>query len=147
MVGASRSYPWGMKSIDNEVRTTCQRAANHPDAKMGADGNRTLASLYDLIPARIKYFVPNESTDKRVNNEGWNRATIVVKGKHVEHYLNGLKAVEYERGTPVWRALVARSKYNVWPNFGELAEGNILLQDHGDEVSFKNIKIKVPGGE
>ena len=79
----------------------------------------------------------------RFNRFGWNRATIIVKGKHVEHFLNGKKMLEYERSTPVWRALVARSKYAIWPNFGEAEEGNILLQDHGDEVSFKNIKIKV----
>jgi 3-keto-disaccharide hydrolase len=120
---------------------------NHPDAKQGADGNRTLASLYDLIPARIKYFVPTESSEKRVNKEDWNRAAIIVNGRHVEHYLNGLKAVEYDRATPVWRALVARSKYNVWPDFGEFPEGFILLQDHGDNVSFKNIKIKVLEGK
>ena len=115
---------------------------NHPDAEMGADGNRTLASLYDLIPPNAQYFVPTEETAKRFNQYGWNRAKIVVNGKKVQHYLNGIKVVEYERSTPVWRALVARSKYNVWPNFGELEEGHILLQDHGDQVSFKNIKIK-----
>ncbi len=115
----------------------------HPDAKLGAAGNRTLASLYDLIPANALFYAPNESTAKRVNNYGWNRAKIVVDGNHVEHHLNGIKVVEYERGTQMWRALLARSKYVIWQNFGEFAEGHILLQDHGDEVSFKNIKIKV----
>lgn len=115
----------------------------HPDAKLGAAGNRTLASLYDLIPANALFYAPNESTPKRVNNYDWNRAKIVVNESHVEHYLNGIKVVEYERGTQMWRALVSRSKYAVWQNFGESAEGQILLQDHGDEVFFKNIKIKV----
>jgi len=53
-----------------------------------------------------------------------------------------VKIIEYERGNQMWRALVAYSKYNVWPTFGEAKEGNILLQDHGNEVWFQNIKIK-----
>jgi len=116
--------------------------ANHPDAKLGANGNRTLASLYDLIPADAKFYAPHESTPKRVNDYGWNRAKIIVADNRVQHFLNGIKMVDYERGTQAWRALVARSKYVVWANFGERSEGHILLQDHGDEVSFKNIKIK-----
>ncbi|MEK7729133.1 MAG: DUF1080 domain-containing protein [candidate division KSB1 bacterium] len=115
---------------------------HHPDAKQGAAGNRALASLYDLIPADAKFYAPQETVAKRVNAYDWNRAKIIVAGKRVEHYLNGIKVVEYERGTQAWRALVARSKYAVWPNFGEQEEGHILLQDHGDEVSFRNIKIK-----
>ncbi len=115
---------------------------HHPDAREGTNGNRTLASLYDLIPANAKYYAPDESTSKRSNGYGWNRAKIVSRSNKVAHYLNGIKVVEYERGTQVWRALVARSKYVVWPSFGELAEGHILLQDDGDEVSFRNIKIK-----
>jgi hypothetical protein len=114
----------------------------HPDAKLGTAGNRTLASLYDLIPADAHFYSPNENTAKRVNEYGWNRAKIVVDGNHVEHYLNGIKVVEYDRCTQVWRGLVARSKYAVWPDFGEAEKGHILLQDHGDEVSFKNIKIR-----
>lgn len=116
---------------------------HHPDAKLGTQGNRTLASLYDLIPADAKFYAPNESTPKRVNKYGWNRAKIIVRGDLVQHYLNGIKVVEYRRRTQMWRALVARSKYVKWPHFGEAEEGHILLQDHGDEVSFKNIKIKV----
>lgn len=115
----------------------------HPDAKLGVNGNRTHASLYDLIPANALFYAPDESTSKRENKYGWNRAKIVVNGKHVEHYLNGIKVVEYERGTQEWRALVACSKYKDWPDFGEQKEGNILLQDHGNEVWFKNIKIRI----
>lgn len=114
----------------------------HPDAKMGVDGNRTLGSLYDLIRADALLFGEDER-EKRFNGTGsWNRARIEVEGSKVSHYLNGVKIVEYERGTQMWKALVAYSKYRDWPEFGEAESGHILLQDHGDEVSFRNIKIK-----
>lgn len=113
----------------------------HPDAKMGRDGNRTIGSLYDLITARN--LSDPDSPGKRVNAPGeWNRAVIVVRGKHVEHWLNGFKVVEYERGSPAFRQLVALSKYAKWPNFGEWEQGPILLQDHGDRVDFRSIKLR-----
>ncbi|MBX2818509.1 MAG: DUF1080 domain-containing protein [Rhodothermaceae bacterium] len=112
----------------------------HPDAAQGVNGNRTLSSLYDLIPAG-NLTIPGRN--KRFNGIGsWNRARIVVKGNHIEHWLNNEKVLEYERNTPMYRALVAYSKYKVWPNFGEAPAGHILLQDHGDRVSFKSIKIR-----
>ncbi len=107
---------------------------NHPDAKLGKDGNRTLGSLYDLIAA---------PTDKPFRRGFFNTAQVVVQGNHVEHWLNGVKIVEYERNTDAWNQLVQTSKYKNWPNFGNAEEGLILLQDHGDEVWFQNIKIKV----
>lgn len=117
--------------------------ARHPDAKMGINGNRTVGSLYDLIKADAREHNPHMPNEKYVNGIGrWNRARIVVNGNKVEHYLNGIKVVEYERGTQMWRALVACSKFKVWPGFGENEEGHILLQDHGDEVAFQNLKIK-----
>ena len=114
----------------------------HPDAKNGKDGNRTLASLYDLITANAKNFNADLPLEKRVNKYEWNRATVVVNGADVAHYLNGIKVVEYNRSGQQWRDQVAASKYKVWPNFGENKSGHILLQDHGDEVYFKNVKIK-----
>ena len=108
----------------------------HPDAKLGVKGNRTLGSLYDLIPARNK-------TEAYLRPSTFNTAMVVVRGKHVEHWLNGVKIVEYERATQEWDALVAYSKYKDWPDFGNHTEGHILLQDHGSEVSFRNVKIMV----
>ncbi|MCX6318996.1 MAG: DUF1080 domain-containing protein [Bacteroidetes bacterium] len=105
----------------------------HPDAKLGVAGNRTVGSLYDLIPA---------PADKFFRKGDFNNARIVVKDSLVEHYLNDKLTVRYIRGTQMWRALVAYSKYAKYPAFGEAASGYILLQDHGNEVWFKNIKIR-----
>lgn len=113
----------------------------HPDAKAGKDGNRTLASLYDLIPANSQKFDPAQSVKRSNGVNQWNRARIEVRGEKVTHYLNGIKIVEYTRGTPEWRALVATSKFAKVPGFGENPTGHILLQDHGDEVHYRNIKV------
>lgn len=112
----------------------------HEDASKGVNGNRQLAGLYDLIPAG-NMSVPGRNKDFR-GVEKWNNARIIVKGNHIEHWLNGFKTLEYERNTPMYRALVAYSKYKQWPNFGELPEGHILLQDHGNTVHFRSIKIR-----
>ncbi len=105
----------------------------HPDAKLGVLGNRKLGALYDLIPV---------SEDKPFRKGFFNTAMVVVKGNNVEHWLNGVKILEYERNNQMWEALVNYSKYRDWPNFGNAEEGLLLLQDHGDEVMFQNIKIK-----
>jgi hypothetical protein len=108
--------------------------ALHPDARKGRNGNRTVASLYDMIPAE---------KSKPIKPVGqWNTGRILIHGTHGEHWLNGVKVLEYDRATPAFQAIVAASKFQVYPHFGEANDGYILLQDHGFPVSFRNIKIR-----
>ncbi|MDL2266331.1 DUF1080 domain-containing protein [Parabacteroides sp. OttesenSCG-928-G07] len=113
----------------------------HPDAKLftTVPGSRTLASLYDMIPSENVSF----------NGVGeWNTAVVkVYPNNHVEHWLNEVKVLEYERSSEAFRERVKGSKYiapayNTAGAFGEAEKGHILLQDHGDEVAFRNIKIR-----
>jgi hypothetical protein len=81
--------------------------------------------------------------DKKVNPIGdWNHARILVKGKHVEHWLNGVKALQFERGGKEFLAHKAESKFKDIPGFGEYPKGRILIQDHGNKVFYRNIKIR-----
>ncbi|MCU0384439.1 MAG: DUF1080 domain-containing protein [Flavihumibacter sp.] len=108
----------------------------HPDAKMGVVGNRTMASLYDLIPSL-------KMDQSRRKPGEWNKGMIrVYPDNRIEHFLNGYKVVEYQRGTPIFYALVARSKYANWKDFGMAPKGHILLQDHGDAVDYRSIKVR-----
>ena len=107
----------------------------HPDARAGHDGNRTVGALYDLIAPR----------DKIVHPPGqWNESRLLVRGNHVEHWLDGKKVVSFERGSPEMKALIAASKYRGLPGFGEDARGHLLLQDHETEIAFRNVKVRVP---
>ena len=113
---------------------------NHPDAHLGVDGNRTLGSLYDLITA------DKDEAGYKVGQ--WNTAWVKVEGNHVEHWLNGVKILEYERNCPAFNELVQKSKYKNWENFGNHRKGHILLQEHGNEVYFRNVLIKeLPASE
>lgn len=110
--------------------------AKHPDAKMGKNGNRTLGSLYDLITSKK---IPN--AQRKIGE--WNKGLIrVYPNNKIEYWLNGFKIVEFTRGSAEFNQLVAGSKYKNWKGFGMAPKGHILIQDHGDRVSFRSIKIK-----
>lgn len=109
---------------------------NHPwmlEGKMQPGDYHTLASLYEIYPAVNKSPKPLGE---------WNHSRIVAKDNHVEHWLNGTKVLEYERGSENFKEKVAESKFHQYKNFGEARRGHILLQDHGSRVAFRNIKIK-----
>lgn len=106
----------------------------HPDAKQGVGGNRQCASLYDLVPATGKVMRPIGE---------WNEGRIVVVGNHAEHWLNGKKVLEYERCSPAFQTLVQKSKFAGVKDFSCWPQGHILLQDHGDKVYYRTLKIRI----
>jgi hypothetical protein len=107
--------------------------ARHPDAKQGVNGNRTAGACYDL-------YAPSTDASKPAGE--WNSSKIVVKGSHVEHWLNGQKVVEYERGSADWNERLAASKFTKWPMFAKSTMGHIVFQDHDSDVSYRNIKVR-----
>jgi len=117
---------------------------NHPDAKQGVDGNRKSASLYDMIPAKPQNGKPAGE---------WNKAKIVIKKGKVQHFQNDQLVVEYTLWTPAWTDLLQKSKFSQekWPLAFELLKnvggksksGLIGFQDHGDDVWFRNVTVKV----
>ena len=106
---------------------------NHPDATKGINGNRAAGALYDLLPATHKTLKPVGE---------YNHVRLIKKGTHIEHWLNGTKVLEFDQGSPELKAAIAQSKFKDKPGFGEAQKGHILLQDHGDAVWYRNIKIR-----
>lgn len=110
--------------------------ARHPDAKLGINGNRRLAALYDIMPP--------DTTAKKAKPLGeWNNVRIISKGKHVEHWLNGKKVLAYERGSDDFKKHIAESKFKDQKGFAEATQSSILLQEHGDVIHYRNVKIRV----
>ena len=106
---------------------------NHPDSFRGVDGNRQAGSLYDLLPIQPKTANPHGQ---------WNDIRIISRGPMVEHWLNGEMVLRYERWTVEWFAMLRNSKFREHNEFGAMQQGHIGLQDHGDVVRFRNIRIR-----
>lgn len=103
-------------------------------AKDNKDGNHLAGSLYDIGTEAPRDLV------KAVGE--WNSSRIVVRGWKVEHWLNGKKVIALDLASPEGKAAIAESKFKDWPKFVSLAKGHIALQDHGDVVSYRSIKIR-----
>lgn len=123
---AQYKQPWNTGPEYQILDNSC-----HPDADVGA--HRQSAANYDV-------HAPSEDLTKPVGE--WNQARIVVDSSHVEHWLNGTAVVEYELGSEEWKQAIGESKWTEYPDYGTVREGHIALQDHGDPVWFRKIKIR-----
>jgi hypothetical protein len=103
----------------------------HADAKIGP--HRQTAAFYDVLPAADRPLKPAGE---------WNSSQVIVKGKHVEHWLNGKRVLQYELDSPELKAAVAKSKFKDIARFGKPQKGHILIQDHGNAVWYRNVRIK-----
>ncbi|MCW3112928.1 MAG: hypothetical protein JWR18_1324 [Segetibacter sp.] len=108
--------------------------SKHPDAKLGMNGNRKTGALYDVL-------APDPNKPYKPAGE-WNTARIVVKGDNVEHWLNGTRILQYTRGSEQYKKAISESKFKNTKGFAEATTSPILLQAHGDKITFRNIKIK-----
>jgi hypothetical protein len=106
----------------------------HPDAKIGP--HRQTAALYDVFAAHDR---PSKPAGE------WNTSEVIVKGKHVQHLLNGKTVLEYDLDSPALNAAIAKSKFKDIARFGKPQSGHILVQDHGDQVWYRKIEIKKIG--
>ncbi|MEO8635941.1 MAG: DUF1080 domain-containing protein [Gemmatimonadales bacterium] len=104
--------------------------ARHPE---GSSRLTAAGSCYGLYPSPAGVVKPAGE---------WNRVRILVAGSHVEHWLNGVKVVDYTLGNPEWLSKVASSKFAQWPGYGKAVRGHIALQDHGDAVAYRDIRIR-----
>jgi 3-keto-disaccharide hydrolase len=105
--------------------------AGHPDGKSRLT---SAGAAYGLYPSPAGVVRPAGE---------WNQARVLANGAHVEHWLNGTKVVEYELWSPDWEKRLRESKFTAWPKYGRSPRGHIALQDHGDTVAYRNIKIRV----
>jgi len=104
--------------------------ARHPD---GGSRLTSAGAVYGLYPAPAGVVKPAGE---------WNAVRIVVRRSQVEHWLNGVEVAAYQLGSTDWQARVAASKFRKWPGYGRAAAGHIALQDHGDRVAYRNIRIR-----
>jgi hypothetical protein len=101
-----------------------------------ADGKNPLTSA----GSNYAVHAPVRDVTKPVGE--WNAMRLVVRGNHVEHWLNGVKLLEYELGSTDWQARVKASKFATLPGYGRARRGHLVLQDHGDVVAFRNLRIR-----
>lgn len=129
--GVKYNLPDPNKAVGFEYQLIDDEA--HPDGKKG-EGTRTTASLYDAL---------KPAADRKTKTPGeWNQSRILVKGNHVEHWLNGTKTVEFELGSEALAAAKAKSKFSKNAAWGQKHTSPILFQDHGDGAAFRSIKIR-----
>ena len=138
--GGNSGVKYFVKEVNNDalgIEYQMLDDFDHPwmkDGRMFPNDFHTTGAIYELYPT---------SPSKKLNPVGeWNHSRIFVRGKHIEHWLNGVKVAECERGSVDFNARIEKSKFKTIPNFGLHEEGLLLLQDHGSIVWFRNIKIK-----